>query len=170
MGFIGTGVRDVLLSPTTRAHDPEASALVLDCLRGMNRAALTNAIVSISLRRPDLTSQLTQIRCPTLFVTGSDHAGWTPEQAHAASGSKANGGRLELGVSASTAARVPNGSLRRWSINRCLAVTAAHKARSMRGKPIELSDEGSQRNRDSFAGTRAQVRLGAGHRSSRLIT
>jgi hypothetical protein len=34
-------------------------------------------------------------------------------------------------------------------------VTAAHKA--MRGKRIELSDERSQRNRDSFAGTRAQV-------------
>jgi hypothetical protein len=51
-----------------------------------------------------------------------------------------NGGRLKL-VSASTAARVSNGSLRRWSINPCLVVTAAHKARSMRGKPIELSDE-----------------------------
>jgi hypothetical protein len=39
----------------------------------------------------------------------------------------------ELGVSASTAARLPNGSLRKWSINRCLVVTTAHKARSMRG-------------------------------------
>jgi hypothetical protein len=86
------------------------------------------------------------------------------------SGVRLNGGRLKLGVSASTAARVSNGSLRRWSINRCLVVTAAHKARSIRGKPIELSDERSQRNHDSFAGTRAQVRLGAGHRSSRLIT
>ena len=85
VGFIGTGIRDALLSPTTRAQDPEAGALVLDCLRGMNRAALVNAVVSISLRRPDLTSRLGQIRCPTLFVTGSDHTGWTPEQAHAAS-------------------------------------------------------------------------------------
>src|SRR4029453_19500903 len=33
----------------------------------------------------------------------------------------------ELGVSASTAARLPNGSLRKWSINRCLVVTTAHK-------------------------------------------
>jgi hypothetical protein len=39
----------------------------------------------------------------------------------------------ELRVSASTAARLPNGSLRKWSINRCLVVTTAHKARSMRG-------------------------------------
>ena len=84
VGFIGTGIRDALLSPTTRAQDPEAGALVVDCLRTMNRAALVNAVVSISLRRPDLTSRLDQIRCPTLFVTGSDHTDWTPEQARAA--------------------------------------------------------------------------------------
>lgn len=91
MGFIGTGIRDALLSPTTRAQDPKADALVADCLHGMNRAALVNALVSISLRRPDLTSRLAQIRCPTLFVTGSDHTGWTPEQAHTASRLLADG-------------------------------------------------------------------------------
>jgi pimeloyl-ACP methyl ester carboxylesterase len=85
VGIIGAGVRDVLVSPTTRAQDREAGALVLDCLRTMNRAALVNAVVSISLRRPDLTPQLAQIRCPILFVTGRDHTGWTPEQAQAAS-------------------------------------------------------------------------------------
>jgi pimeloyl-ACP methyl ester carboxylesterase len=84
VGFIGKGVRDVLLSPTTRVQDPEAGGLVADCLRTMNRAALVNAVVSISLRRPDLTPRLSQIRCPTLFVTGSDHTDWTPEQARAA--------------------------------------------------------------------------------------
>jgi pimeloyl-ACP methyl ester carboxylesterase len=81
---IVTGIRDVLLSPTTRAQDPETARLVVGCLRSMNRAALVNAVISISLRRPDLTPQLAQIRCPTLFVTGSDHSGWTPEQAQAA--------------------------------------------------------------------------------------
>jgi hypothetical protein len=75
---------NVLLSPTTQAQDPEADVLVLDCWRSMNRAGLINAVVSISLRRPDLTSRLAQIQCPTLFVTGSDHAGWTPEQAERA--------------------------------------------------------------------------------------
>jgi pimeloyl-ACP methyl ester carboxylesterase len=68
----------VLLSPTTRAQDPETGRLV-------------NAVVSISLRRPDLTPRLSQISCPTLFVTGSDHTGWTPEQAHAASRLLADG-------------------------------------------------------------------------------
>jgi pimeloyl-ACP methyl ester carboxylesterase len=91
VGFIGTRIRDALLSPTTRAQDPEAGALVLDCLRGMNRAGLVDAVVSISLGRPDLTSRLSQIRRPTLFVTGSGHTGWTPEQAHAASRLLADG-------------------------------------------------------------------------------
>ena len=85
VGFIRNGLRDALLAPKTRAQDSEAVALVLDCLQTMDRAALANAIVSISLRRPDLTPRLPQIHCPTLFVTGSDHAGWTPEQASTAS-------------------------------------------------------------------------------------
>jgi pimeloyl-ACP methyl ester carboxylesterase len=88
---IVTGIRDVLLSPTTCAQDPEAARLVADCLRSMNRAALVNAVISISLRRPDLTPQLSQIRCSTLFVTGSDHTGWTPDQAQAAGRRLADG-------------------------------------------------------------------------------
>ena len=91
VGFIGTGIRNALLSSTTRAQDPEAGALVVECLRTMNRAALVNAVISISLRRPDLTSRLDQIRCPTLFVTGSDHTDWTPEQARVASRLLADG-------------------------------------------------------------------------------
>jgi pimeloyl-ACP methyl ester carboxylesterase len=81
VGFLSSGIRDALLSPRTRANDPEAVDLVLDCLRTMKRRALANAMVSISLRRPDLTPRLGAIRCPTVFVTGSDHSGWTPEQA-----------------------------------------------------------------------------------------
>jgi pimeloyl-ACP methyl ester carboxylesterase len=60
-------------------------ALVLDCLRTMERRALANAMMSISLGRPDLTPQLAAIRCPTVFVTGSDHAEWTPDQAESKS-------------------------------------------------------------------------------------
>jgi pimeloyl-ACP methyl ester carboxylesterase len=82
-GFLANGIVDVLLSPNARAGDQEAVALVLDCLRAMDRHALANAMVSISLRRPDLTPRLDAVRCPTLFVTGPDHSGWTPEQAEA---------------------------------------------------------------------------------------
>jgi pimeloyl-ACP methyl ester carboxylesterase len=48
-------------------------------------------MVSISLRRPDLTPRLAAIRCPTVFVTGSDHPEWTAEQAEATSRSLASG-------------------------------------------------------------------------------
>jgi pimeloyl-ACP methyl ester carboxylesterase len=81
--YLSSGIVEALLSPRTRANDPEAVALVLDCLRTMERQALANAMRSISLSRPDLTPRLGAVRCPTLFVTGTDHSGWTPEQAEA---------------------------------------------------------------------------------------
>ena len=64
---------------------------MLDCLRTMERRALANAMVSISLGRPDLTPRLAAIRCPTVFVTGSDHSEWTPDQAEAKSRLLASG-------------------------------------------------------------------------------
>ena len=89
--FLSSGICDALLSPRTRASDPEAVALVLDCLRSMERPALANAMRSISLGRPDLTPRLAAIGCPTVFVTGSDHAQWTPVQAEAMARLLANG-------------------------------------------------------------------------------
>ncbi len=58
VGFIRSGVTNVLLSAATRKRDPEAVALVGDCLVRAGRAALRNAVVSISLHRPDLTDRL----------------------------------------------------------------------------------------------------------------
>lgn len=79
--YLSSGIVEALLSPRTRADDQDAVALVLDGLRTMDRRALANAMVSISLRRPDLTARLPAIRCPTLFVTGGDHPEWTFDQA-----------------------------------------------------------------------------------------
>ena len=56
--YLSGGICDALLSPRTRSNDPEAVALVLDGLRAMDRRALANAMVSISLKRPDLTPRL----------------------------------------------------------------------------------------------------------------
>ena len=83
-GFIEHGIVDVLLSPRTRSADPAVADLVGRCLRAMDRRALGNAMLSISLGRPDLAPRLPSVRCPTLFVTGPDHAEWTPAQAEAA--------------------------------------------------------------------------------------
>ncbi|MET0773741.1 MAG: alpha/beta hydrolase [Candidatus Limnocylindrales bacterium] len=81
VGFLSSGICDVLLSPRTRSSDPEAVALVLDGLRTRDRRGLANAMLSISLGRPDLTPRLSAIRCPTVFATGDAHAEWTPGQA-----------------------------------------------------------------------------------------
>lgn len=91
IGSLSSGISEALLSPRTRADDAEAVALVLESLRGLERRAFANAMRSISLGRPDLTPRLGDIRCPTLFVTGSDHKGWTPEQADAKSRLLAHG-------------------------------------------------------------------------------
>ena len=83
--FLSSEICDALLSQRTRSDDPEAVALVLDSLRTLDRRALANAMVSISLERPDLTQRLSSIRCPTVFVTGADHPEWTGDQAEATS-------------------------------------------------------------------------------------
>jgi pimeloyl-ACP methyl ester carboxylesterase len=79
-----SGVAEVLLSAHTRAHDPEAVALVRDSLQHADRRMLRNAVISISLGREDLTNLLPEIAAPTLLITGSDHSGFTPAQAEAA--------------------------------------------------------------------------------------
>jgi len=75
---------NVLLSPRTRTQDPAAVQQVHDCLRGADRRMLRNAVVSVSLRRTDLTATMREITQPVLIVTGAEHHGFTPEQARAA--------------------------------------------------------------------------------------
>jgi len=89
--FIQDAVVDTMLSPKTRAQDPTAVRMLRDCFVNADRANLRNAVVSISLRRPDLSRLLPRIDAPTLFITGADHTGWTPQQAGAFSELLPNG-------------------------------------------------------------------------------
>lgn len=75
------GTTAVLLSPRTIERDPHAVALVHECLRHADRRMLRNAVVSISMDRPDLTGPLSRVTQPLLIVTGSEHHGFTPDQA-----------------------------------------------------------------------------------------
>lgn len=84
VGFIRNAVAEVLLSPATRERDPAAVDYVRAQIGSADRRWLRNAVVSISLGREDLTGHLPDVRVPTLFVTGADHTGFTPEQARAA--------------------------------------------------------------------------------------
>jgi len=84
IGFLQDGVATVLLSPSTRAADPEAVAYVKGRLAAADRRMLANAVESISLGRVDITNRLPRIAVPTMFITGSDDPGFTPDQARAA--------------------------------------------------------------------------------------
>lgn len=81
VGLIRNAVAEALLSPATHARNPQAADYVRTQIGGADRRRLRNAVVSISLGREDLTGQLPALRVPTLFVTGADHTGFTPEQA-----------------------------------------------------------------------------------------
>jgi pimeloyl-ACP methyl ester carboxylesterase len=83
--FLRDSIAEALLSGRTRAQDQAAVDLVKDCFTNADRDGLRNAVVSISLRRPDLGPLLPSIEVPTLFVTGSDHRDWTPALARNAS-------------------------------------------------------------------------------------
>ena len=83
-GFIVDAVVETLLSPPTRANDPEAVALVRRSFVEADPGRLRNAVVSISLHREDLGALLPEITVPTLMITGEQHSGWTPAQGAAA--------------------------------------------------------------------------------------
>ncbi len=81
--FLVNSVLDALLSQKTRTNDAEAVAITRD---GFLRASgLANAVASLSLRRPDLTPLLPKVKAPTLFITGTEHPDWSPDQASTAS-------------------------------------------------------------------------------------
>jgi len=83
VGFISDAVVEGNLSKTTRADDAAATDLVREAFAGADRARMANAVVSIGLRRKDLTPLLGSVQAPTLLLTGSEHPGWSPEQAAA---------------------------------------------------------------------------------------
>ena len=83
-GFIADTVIETLLSPQTRASDPEAVALVRRSFVEADPRLLRNAVVSISLHREDLSDLLPRITVPSLMITGRQHGGWSPDQAVAA--------------------------------------------------------------------------------------
>jgi pimeloyl-ACP methyl ester carboxylesterase len=93
--FLTDGVAEVQLSAATRAHDPAAVRHTTEFLRRADRRLLYNAIQSISLGREDLAARLPLIDIPTMFATGSHHAGFTPDEARAAI-AQVQRGRLEI--------------------------------------------------------------------------
>jgi len=84
MRYLADALVEVLLSERTRTEDPSAADLVRDSFVSADRAGMTNAVVSISLKRRSLTPVLPAVQAPTLFITGSAHSDWSPEQMRSA--------------------------------------------------------------------------------------
>jgi len=84
--YLTDAVIGALLSERTRRTDPSAANLVGACFAGAERAGMINAVVSTSLNRLDLKPLLPAVRIPTLFITGSAHPDWSPEQMRTAAG------------------------------------------------------------------------------------
>jgi pimeloyl-ACP methyl ester carboxylesterase len=87
VGPVGPLVKAVergLLSPQTRATDPDAVRLVGDALRQADRRGMYTAMRSVMLARPDLTPVLSDIAAPTLMVTGDELPVLTPSDVRAA--------------------------------------------------------------------------------------
>jgi pimeloyl-ACP methyl ester carboxylesterase len=87
VGPVGPLVKAVergLLSPQTRATDPDAVRLVGDALRHAGRRGMYTAMRSMMLARPDLTPVLSDIAAPTLIITGDELPVLTPSDARAA--------------------------------------------------------------------------------------
>lgn len=84
IAYLTNAVADALLSQSTRTSDPSAVRLVRDCFAGADRVRMTNAVISVSFNRIDLKPVLSAVQAPTLFITGSAHPDWSPEQMRAA--------------------------------------------------------------------------------------
>ena len=84
VGPLAKAVERGLLSPQTRATDPDAVRLVGDGLRHADRRGMYTAMRSVMLARPDLTPVLSDIVAPTLIVTGDELPVLTPSDARAA--------------------------------------------------------------------------------------
>ena len=87
VGPVGPLVKAVergLLSPQTRATDPDAVRLVGDGLRHADRRGMYTAMRSVMLARRDLTPALSDLATPTLIITGDELPSFTPSDARTA--------------------------------------------------------------------------------------
>ncbi len=83
MGPVRDAVIQAMLTDASAA-DPELRAVVLDSLARPSKASLSLALKSFILNRKDVTSHLTRLTVPALFLAGDDRGDWSPEDAERA--------------------------------------------------------------------------------------
>lgn len=70
-----------LLGPEARHVAPQAVSLVAEAFRRADRRGMYRTLMSVMLKRPDLTSTLGDIDCPALILGAVDDPAWIPAQA-----------------------------------------------------------------------------------------
>ena len=68
----------------------------MNSFRSADRTGMYRAILSVSLRRPDLTHLLPEVAAPTLMAACQDDPGWNYAQATAAVAKMPNGRALKV--------------------------------------------------------------------------
>lgn len=95
-GFLRRPLFDALLGDEAVAAQPGLAARLVTSFQSADRAGMTQAILSVSLGRPDLTHLLSAVAAPTLMAACQDDRGWNYDQAAAAVAKLPNGRALKV--------------------------------------------------------------------------
>ncbi|WP_029113669.1 alpha/beta fold hydrolase [Mycobacterium sp. URHB0044] len=96
IGFVYKPLFDALLGAEAAAAQPDLTARLVNSFRSAGRSAMYRAILSVSLRRPDLTNLLPDVTAPTLMAACQDDPGWNYDQAMAAVAKMPNGRAVKV--------------------------------------------------------------------------
>jgi pimeloyl-ACP methyl ester carboxylesterase len=96
IGLLRRPLFDALLGAEAIAAQPGLAARLVNSFRSADRTGMYRAILSVSLRRPDLTHLLPDVAAPTLMAACQDDPGWNYAQATAAVAKTPNGRALKV--------------------------------------------------------------------------
>lgn len=96
VGLLRRPLFDALLGVEAIAAQPGLAARLVNSFHSADRTGMCRAILSVSLRRPDLTHLLPDVAAPTLMAACQDDPGWNYAQATAAVAKMPNGRALKV--------------------------------------------------------------------------
>lgn len=96
IGLVRKPLFNALLGAEAVAAQPDLAATAEQSFRAANHTGMFQAILSVSLRRPDLTDRLPDVRVPTLMAACQNDPGWHYDQAAAAVAKMPNGRAIDV--------------------------------------------------------------------------
>lgn len=96
IGLLRRPLFDALIGAEAIAAQPGLAGRLVTSFRSADRAGMSQAIRSVSVRRPDLTHLLPAVAAPTLMAACRDDPGWNHAQAIAAVAKMPNARALEV--------------------------------------------------------------------------